>query len=96
MEQIHNSFAEPDIPILANKFKVLSEPSRLKILKSLIDGEKCVTDIIHSTDMLQANVSKQLKILQKAGIIDCNPKGLQRFYYIKDYKIIEICHLFCS
>ncbi|MGB9912351.1 MAG: ArsR/SmtB family transcription factor [Candidatus Kapaibacteriota bacterium] len=81
---------------LSQIFKILSEMSRLKILRCLMDGEKCVTDIINATGLMQANVSKQIKIMQEAGILQCRPAGLQRFYRIVDPSIIDICETVCK
>lgn len=81
---------------LSTKFKILSEPSRLKILRSLFDGEKCVTEIINHTGLMQANVSKQLKLLENEGIVSCRPNGLLRFYKITDKTVINICSQMCN
>lgn len=89
-------FGEKDIERLAKRFKILSEPSRLKILRSLFNGEKCVSEIIDTTGMLQANVSKQLKILQKDGILSCRASGLQRYYTVLDPTILHICSILCG
>lgn len=89
-------FSENDIKFLAKRFKALSEGSRLKILRSLLEKEKCVTEIIEDTDLLQANVSKQLKMLNDEGIIECRPAGLQRFYKVVDPTIQQICNIVCK
>lgn len=80
---------------LSLKFKMLSEPSRLKILRCLTNGEKCVTEIIEETKLMQANVSKQLKLLQYSGMIKCKPMGLKRIYKLTDNTLMNICLQFC-
>ncbi|MGB9852795.1 MAG: ArsR/SmtB family transcription factor [Candidatus Kapaibacteriota bacterium] len=90
------SFSDEELKRLSQIFKILSEMSRLKILRCLMDGEKCVTDIINATGLMQANVSKQIKIMQEAGILQCRPAGLQRFYRIVDPSIIDICETVCK
>lgn len=89
-------FDDEEIEILAKKFKILSEPSRLKILRSLFNGEKCVSEIIEGTGLLQANVSKQLKILLSHGVLHCRPEGLQRFYSVTDPTLLKLCNLLCG
>lgn len=89
-------FSDLDIGVLAKRFKTLSEGSRLKIIRALYDGEKCVTDIINITGLLQANVSKQLKILENDGVVTCRPAGLQRFYKISDPIVFQICQEVCQ
>ncbi|GAB1372146.1 hypothetical protein MASR1M45_22080 [Candidatus Kapaibacterium sp.] len=87
---------DSEIELVAHRFKILSEPSRLKILRSLFDGEKNVTEIIYNTGLLQANVSKQLSLLQKNGIVACRPDGLLRYYKLTDLTIIQICSAVCG
>lgn len=89
-------FSDQDIAMLAKRFKTLSEGSRLKIIRALYNGEKCVTDIINITGLLQANVSKQLKILENDGVVTCRPAGLQRFYKISDPIVFQICQEVCQ
>ncbi|MFW6232878.1 MAG: ArsR/SmtB family transcription factor, partial [Bacteroidota bacterium] len=96
MESAKKSFTDEEIDLLAKKFKILSEPSRLKILRTLFQGEKCVTEIINSTGLLQANVSKQLRILEKEGILASRAAGLQRFYKLEDENILQICNAICA
>ena len=88
-------FTNKELEQLALRFKILSETSRLRILRTLLTGEKCVNEITSSTKMMQANVSKQLKILVDNGIIKCRPSGLQRYYHIVDKKVIWICRQLC-
>lgn len=89
-------FTDEELKRLSAVFKVLSEVSRLKILRCLLEGEKCVTEIINATGLMQANVSKQIKIMQEAGILECRPAGLQRFYRIVDPSIVKICEIVCK
>lgn len=88
-------FSDSELSTLAKVFSILSQTSRLKILRSLIDGEKCVSEIINATGLMQANVSKQIKVMEAAGILACRPSGLQRFYRIADPSILEICEIIC-
>jgi len=89
-------FTDEQINKLALKFKILSETSRLKILRSLFDGALPVKKIIVQTDLLQSNVSKQLKVLEQNGIVKCIPDGNQRIYQIVDDTIVLICELICQ
>lgn len=89
-------FTDEELDILATKFKILSEPSRLRILRTLFGGEKCVTEIIEETGLLQANVSKQLKLFLTNNILECRAQGLQRYYSVKDQTVKSICTILCS
>jgi len=87
---------ENNIKLITNKLKILSEESRLRILQVLQDGEKSVSEIVKETGYLQANVSKQLKILLDADIISRRTEGKHHYYSILDTKILKICQIICS
>ena len=89
-------FTEEDLVLMTDKFRMLSKISRLVIIKSLFAGEKSVSGIVKSTGLMQANVSKQLKLLQNHGIVDCRPEGLRRYYRIDDPIIYKICKAVCA
>lgn len=89
-------FSEAELVALAEKFKVLSEVSRLKIINTLTEGEICVKDIISRTELQQPNVSKQLKILMQAGIVSCRAEGLLKYYSLQDFTILQICNAVCG
>lgn len=95
-EKTEKLFSEDQINHLSKKFKILSEPSRLKILSSLFGGEKCVTEIIEHTGLMQANVSKQLRTLHDSGILASRSEGLQRYYRVIDFTILQICNVLCK
>ncbi len=92
----HLALSDSQIDLIAKRFKILSEPSRLKILRALFDGEKTVSEIIETTGLLQANVSKQLGILSSNNIVSCRPDGLLRYYKITDFTIEKICSVVCG
>lgn len=82
--------------LIADFFKVLSEVSRLNIVCTLRSGAKNVTQIIDSTGLGQANVSKHLKILAQAGIVARNQQGINVFYQIANPFVFELCDLVCD
>lgn len=81
---------------VAEYFKVLSEVSRLQVLCSLKFGPKNVTEIVETTGLGQANVSKHLKVLMQVGIVVRHPRGISTFYQIADPVIFELCELVCD
>lgn len=87
---------EPTLAKVAGLFKVLSEPMRLRLLYSLTDGEKNVSQLVKETGALQANVSKHLGMLLEAGIVARRKKGQSAFYRIIDESIFELCELACG
>ena len=84
------------LEFIASRFKVLAEPMRLRILHELQQGERTVTQIIEGTEANQANVSKHLGILTRAGMVSRRKEGLNAFYSISDPVIFELCDLVCN
>lgn len=81
---------------VAERFKVLSEPTRLKLLYALMDGERSVSELVEATGGLQANVSKHLGMLLEAGVVGRRKQGLNSYYRITDASIFELCDLVCG
>ena len=66
------------IPMVAARFKVLSEPARLAILSVLQGGEKSVGDLVEASGRSQPNISQHLASLLKAGLVTCRRVGRDR------------------
>lgn len=81
---------------IAEFFKILSEVSRLQIVCSLKQGEKNVSEIIKSTELGQANVSKHLKILSQAGLVARRQQGVNVYYRIANPVVFSLCDLACD
>lgn len=71
-------------------FKALSDPSRLKIMATLFEGEKCVGCIAEEVNMTQSAVSHQLKTLKNAKIIKSKKIGKNVFYSLVECHVEEI------
>ncbi|MBX7173626.1 MAG: metalloregulator ArsR/SmtB family transcription factor [Pyrinomonadaceae bacterium] len=84
------------LELIANRFKILSEPIRLRILQTLQDGERSVTELTEAVETSQPNVSKHLKILQDAGVVKRNQQGNTVYYSIADESIFTLCETVCS
>jgi DNA-binding transcriptional ArsR family regulator len=82
--------------LIALRFKVLAEPLRLRILHTLQDGEKSVTDLTETVEASQPNVSKHLKILQDAGLLNRRQEGNTVYYSIADESIFTLCEVVCD
>jgi DNA-binding transcriptional ArsR family regulator len=82
--------------MIADRFRVLAEPMRLKILHALWDGELMVGEVIGEVGGLQANVSKHLGVLSNAGLVTRRKEGLRVFYRIADSTVFELCEVVCA
>ncbi len=88
--------SEAALQMIAERFKVLAEPMRLKILHALWDGELTVGEVIGAVSGLQANVSKHLGVLLQAGLVTRRKEGLRVFYRIADATVFDLCHVVCE
>lgn len=84
------------LEMIAARFKLLSDPTRLKILKTLESGEMSVTELVETTKCGQANISKHLGTLLDAGIVARRKEGLNAFYSIADETIFDLCETVCN
>ena len=68
---------------------------RLRLLSTLMQGERTVGQLVESSGSGQANVSKHLSVLREAGMIATRKEGLSTFCYIADPVVQELCDLMC-
>jgi ArsR family transcriptional regulator len=64
--------------------KALSDPNRVKILKLLQKKVMCVCELQSAIEISQPSVSKHLKILEEAGLVDYRKEGLWVNYFLSD------------
>lgn len=81
---------------VAAYFRALSEPTRLRILNTLRNGEKNVGQITELTGLGQANVSKHLALLFESGLVTRNAQGTAVFYAIADQATFDLCDMVCG
>ena len=81
---------------IAEVLKAMADPTRLKILHCIHNGELCVSDILEVVGGSQANVSKHLSVLKRAGLVDCRRSGLNVYYRIVDEGVFAICRSVCD
>ena len=92
----HRPLSEDALQLVAQRFAVLAEPMRLRLIEALLDGESNVTDLVAATGGTQANISRHLQTLIAAHILARRKEGLQVFYRIADPTIPKLCELVCG
>ena len=75
---------------LADVFKVLGDPTRLRILRVLMNQEVCVRDIADELGMGQSAVSHQLRILRDARLVQFRRDGKTVYYSLADAHIFTL------
>ena len=78
---------------IAEYFQALSERTRLKLLFALRGGEMNVTELTEASGCSQANVSKHMTQLTKAGFVQRDMRGNSVYYRVADPDIYALCDL---
>lgn len=84
------------LELVAERFKALAEPARLRILNALRERETTVSEIMEATGLGQANVSKHLQLLTTLGFVARRKEGLYVFYRLADDDVFRLCDLMCG
>jgi DNA-binding transcriptional ArsR family regulator len=84
------------IELVAERFRVLGEPMRIKLLDRLRDGDASVGELQAALGASQQNVSKHLAILHGAGMVSRTKQGNRTVYSISDPGVFELCEQVCG
>ena len=82
--------SEEMINAMAESFKALADPTRLKILAMLFTGELCVGDIADHFEVSQSAVSHQLRLLRSLDIVRYRKEGREVYYTLADDHVRDI------
>jgi DNA-binding transcriptional ArsR family regulator len=82
--------------LIAQRFRLLGEPMRLRILPVLEPGELPVSESVDALKSSQPNISRHLQALLQGGLISRRREGLNIFYSIADPMVFKLCQLVCS
>lgn len=83
----------PALRLIAERFKLLSNPTRLEILQHICGEERSVNALVDLTGFKQANVSKQLGLLDRAGLVRRRADGNHVYYCVADESLPKLCEL---
>jgi DNA-binding transcriptional ArsR family regulator len=89
MEPMSNDVLE----MLARRFKLLANPARLAILQRICAGEETVSALQEMTGLKQSHVSKQLGMLDAAGMVRRRTDGNRVYYMVADASLPRICEI---
>lgn len=77
----------------AEFFAVLSSPVRLAVLQLLVDGERCVTDLISALQIAQPRLSNHLACLRHCGFVTVRRHGTFMYYALADARLADLVGL---
>jgi DNA-binding transcriptional ArsR family regulator len=87
---------DPLIELIAQRFRVIGEPMRIRILDRLRDGPATVGELRDGLGTTQQNVSKHLGVLHIAGIVGREKRGNHAVYSIADETVFDLCEQVCG
>jgi DNA-binding transcriptional ArsR family regulator len=76
--------------VTAALFEVLAEPNRRRVLDLLREQEHTVGELVHALDMSQPAVSKHLRVLRDAGLVEARVDAQRRIYSLRPEPLADV------
>lgn len=93
---IPHPLPEALVELIAQRFRVIAEPMRIRLLDALRDGPLTINELTETLGASQQNVSKHIGVLAQAGIVAREKDGNRVRCSIADQTIFELCELVCG
>lgn len=87
---------EPLVELIAQRFRVIGDPVRIRLLDRLRDGSATVGELVAAVGGSQQNVSKHLGVLHQAGVVSRTKEGTAVRYAILDETVFALCEQVCG
>lgn len=84
---------EPQLSLMAQRFKTLSDPMRLRVVALLMEGEKNVNQLVSLTHSSQPNISKHLRVLKEQGMVSRKQLGTQALFSVSADYVEQLCDI---
>lgn len=78
------------LELKAEVLKTLAQPTRLKILECLRNGERCICEIVPAISGEQSNISRHISLMQKNHLVTTRKDGVKVMVKVRDPKVFEI------
>lgn len=96
MEHLMKELPPEALEQVAAYFQVLAEPTRLRILNLLRQGEHNVGELAQACGYTAANISRHLSLMTKQGIVAREGRGTSVYYRLTDESVDALCDLVCG
>jgi len=80
------------IAAVADVFKLLGDPTRVRLLDALSHGERCVSDLAALVGTSESAISHQLRLLRSARLVRVRRVGRMAYYSLDDHHVIGLLH----
>ena len=94
--RVPHPLSDPLVELIAQRFRVLGEPVRIKLLDRLREDDASVGELQHAIGASQQNVSKHLSVLLQEGLVSRAKHGTSVRYAIADHGVFELCEHVCG
>jgi len=84
------------VELIARRFRLLAEPTRIRLLDRLREGEASVQELAEALETSQQNVSKHLALLADAGVLVRRKERTSVYYRIADEGVFALCEQVCG
>jgi len=81
---------------IAERFRILGEPMRIRLLDALREGPATVQELQQATDSSQQNVSKHLGVLLRSGMVSRRKEGNFSLYAVAEEGVFDLCEQICG
>lgn len=88
--------AADTVTAVADVFKLLGDPTRVRLLDALSHGERCVCDLATLVGLTESAVSHQLRLLRGARLVRVRRAGRQAYYSLDDHHVLGLVHDTCK
>jgi len=78
------------LELKAEILKALAQPTRLKILELLRNGERCICEIVPAINGEQSNISRHISLMQKSNLVTTRKDGVKVMVKVSDARVFEI------
>lgn len=94
--EIPHPLPEPLVELIARRFRVLGDPTRIRLLDLLRDRDATVSELHEAIGASQQNVSKHLGVLLQAGLVTRTKEGTSARYAVADDAVFALCDVVCG
>ena len=84
--------AAASVEAVAEVFKLLSDPTRVRLVDALSHGERCVCDLAALVGLSESAISHQLRLLRSARLVRVRRAGRLAYYSLDDHHVVGLLH----
>jgi DNA-binding transcriptional ArsR family regulator len=92
----HPLLTDEALELVAARFRVLGDATRLRLLNLLMQGERSVGELVDESGFEQSNVSRHLSVLRREGVVTRRSEGNRALFRIGDPTVVQLCETVCG